>query len=232
MTNQIPTARGWALLQQFEIGLIKGTDVGRLRALAEGARAYFSFPASTDDDSYSVWFTWAAVTGQLLQLDFNLQTVTNASSAPADNDIVWNFGDGAGGAPVVTNGLLVPSTLWTNAVVNKALTTNVATLTTNGAHGLIVGETVRVALTTPDSVFDGLQTVTAVPTTSTFTYAKTNANVTSAAAPGVIIPVGGATALKRHVFPTAGTYHVIATVDTSADPAVLYDALVAVPYKA
>lgn len=232
MTNQIPTARGWALLQQYEIGLIKNIDPSRLRALAEGARAYFSFPSGTDDDSYTAWFTWAAVAGNLLALDFNLQTVTNTTSAPADNDIVWNFGDGAGGAPVVSAGLTAPATLYSNALVNKALTTNVATLTTNGAHGFIVGELIRVAFTTPDAVFDGLQTVTVVPSATTFSYAKTNANVTSVAAPGLVTPVGGATAVKRHVFAAAGTFHVIASVDTSADPLVLYDALVAVPYKA
>lgn len=66
-------------------------------------------------------------------------------------------------------------------VTNKALTSNVATLTTQGPHGFTVGQRVTVAIT--DTVFDGDFLITAV-TSTTFSYAKTNANVTSAAATG------------------------------------------------
>jgi hypothetical protein len=69
-------------------------------------------------------------------------------------------------------------------VTNKALTSNVATLTTGASHGLSIGDTVVVAGV--DSVFNGTYTVVATPTATTFTYAKTNANVTSAA----VSPVG------------------------------------------
>lgn len=69
-------------------------------------------------------------------------------------------------------------------VTNKALTTNVATLTTSTAHGLVVGNTITVAIS--DAVFDGTHTVTAVPSATTISYAKTNANVTSAAATGTL----------------------------------------------
>jgi N4-gp56 family major capsid protein len=62
-------------------------------------------------------------------------------------------------------------------ITNKALTTNVATLTSD-AHGFKQGDKVTVAGV--DSVFNGTYTITAV-TTDTFSYAKTNANVTSAA---------------------------------------------------
>ena len=64
-------------------------------------------------------------------------------------------------------------------VNNKALTSNVATLTTSDAHGFAVGDIVGVSGV--DSTFDGDFTVVAVPTTTTFTYAKTASNVTSAA---------------------------------------------------
>jgi hypothetical protein len=67
-------------------------------------------------------------------------------------------------------------------VTNKVLTTNVATLTV-GTHVLSVGDVVTVSGV--DSVFDGQQTVTAVAAT-TFSYAKTNANVTTVAATGVV----------------------------------------------
>jgi hypothetical protein len=65
------------------------------------------------------------------------------------------------------------------AVNNKALTSNVATLTTSDAHGFAVGDVVGVSGV--DSTFDGDFTVVAIPTTTTFTYAKTASNVTSAA---------------------------------------------------
>jgi len=67
-------------------------------------------------------------------------------------------------------------------VSNKALTSNVATLTTASAHGYSVGQTVTININ--DAAFDGTYTIASVPTSTTFTYAKTHANVTSAAADG------------------------------------------------
>jgi hypothetical protein len=70
----------------------------------------------------------------------------------------------------------------TKTVSNKALTSNVATLTTSATHGFAVGDIAVV--TGVDATFNGTHYVTGVPTTTTFTYAKTNANVTSASATG------------------------------------------------
>ena len=74
----------------------------------------------------------------------------------------------------------------TKAVSNKALTSNVATLTTSTTHGFAIGDIVVVA--TVDATFNGTHRIKAVPTTTTFTYDKTNANVTSAA----VSPAGSA----------------------------------------
>ncbi len=65
------------------------------------------------------------------------------------------------------------------SITNKALTSNVATLTTAAAHGLSVGQTV--SITNVDDTFNGTFVVLSVPTTTTFTYAKTFTDVTSAA---------------------------------------------------
>ncbi len=65
------------------------------------------------------------------------------------------------------------------SVTNKALTSNVATLTTASAHGLSVGQTV--SITNVDTTFNGTYVVLSVPTTTTFTYSKTATDVTSAA---------------------------------------------------
>jgi hypothetical protein len=70
----------------------------------------------------------------------------------------------------------------TKTVSNKSLTSNVATLTTSTSHTYLVGDVVVVSGV--DATFNGTYSITAVPTATTFSYAKTNANVTSAAASG------------------------------------------------
>jgi hypothetical protein len=72
----------------------------------------------------------------------------------------------------------------TKTISNKALTSNVATLTTSATHGFSVGDIAIV--TGVDATFNGTHYVTGVPTTTTFTFAKENANVTSAVATGSV----------------------------------------------
>lgn len=67
-------------------------------------------------------------------------------------------------------------------VTNKALTSNVATLTTSVAHGFVAGR--EVVVSGVDATFDGTYTISTVPTSTTFTYAKTAANVASTPATG------------------------------------------------
>ena len=64
-------------------------------------------------------------------------------------------------------------------VTNKALTSNVATLTTLTDHNLSNGDTV--VISGVDATFNGTYTVTATPTTSTFRYTKNASNVVSTA---------------------------------------------------
>ena len=82
----------------------------------------------------------------------------------------------------------------TKAVSNKALTSNVATLTTSTTHGFAVGDIVVIG--SVDATFNGTHVVKAVPTTTTFTYDKTNANVTSAA----VSPAGTAEVTTKRRF--------------------------------
>ena len=72
----------------------------------------------------------------------------------------------------------------TPTVSNKALTGNIATLTTSAAHGLLAGDVVVVSGV--DSTFNGTFTILTVPTTTTLTYAKTATNVVSGASSGTI----------------------------------------------
>ena len=88
--------------------------------------------------------------------------------------------------PRVLNGLNLGSSgiSTTISVTNKALTSNVATLTTSAAHGLGVGQVVTISGV--DSTFNGTYTITVVGSTTTFSYAKTATDVGSTAATGTV----------------------------------------------
>lgn len=82
-----------------------------------------------------------------------------------------------------------PAVMGTAATVtNKALATNVATLTTAAPHGFMIGQAVVINI--GDPVFDGRPgetwTITGIPTATSFTYARTNADVASTAAAGTV----------------------------------------------
>ena len=75
----------------------------------------------------------------------------------------------------------------TSATVSRvALTSNVGTITTAAAHGLVIGQPVTIAGLTAGTALNGSYLVATVPTTTTFTVAKTNANITSAASSGTV----------------------------------------------
>jgi hypothetical protein len=80
----------------------------------------------------------------------------------------------------------------TASIDNKALTSNVATLTTTAAHKLAPG--MEIEVTGVDATFNGTYTITTVPTATTFTYAKTAADVASTA----VSPVGTVTSDITH----------------------------------
>ena len=72
-------------------------------------------------------------------------------------------------------------------ITNKALTANVATLTTAAVHGYAAGQ--RIVVAGVDATFNGTFVIVAVPTTTTFTYAKTAADVASVASGGTATPL-------------------------------------------
>jgi hypothetical protein len=106
-------------------------------------------------------------------------------STPTGSDLQLNPGQGVlvtpgGGAftGLKVNGRGVAAT-----VTNKALTGNVATITTAAAHGLSVGR--RVSVAGVDATFNGNFSITAT-TATTFSYAKTAADVASVASAGSV----------------------------------------------
>jgi hypothetical protein len=95
----------------------------------------------------------------------------------------------------------------TASVTNKALTSNVATLTAT-AHGFAVGMTVEVSGV--DATFNGTYTITAV-TANTFSYAKTATDVVSTP----VSPAGTAFSNQTHFqdYASVGAYKVYALCD-------------------
>lgn len=65
-------------------------------------------------------------------------------------------------------------------ISNKALTSNLATLTTAAVHGITQVGTI-VVVEGVDATFNGTYVIHSIPTTTSFTYVKTSTNVTSAA---------------------------------------------------
>jgi hypothetical protein len=105
------------------------------------------------------------------------------------------------------------------SITNKALASNVATLTTSLAHQFLPGDTVLVV--DVDPTFDGTYTILGVPTTTTFTYALTAANVASTASTGTaVVEAGARPVTDLEGGDTSGDYNVPGNVNYNADEAV------------
>lgn len=90
------------------------------------------------------------------------------------------------------------------SVDQKALTSNVATLRTTAAHNFVIGE--KVTVSGVDSTFNGTYEITAVPTTTTFTYAKNAGDVgQTAVSPTGIAIVSPTLSFNRAVEVRGGT---------------------------
>jgi hypothetical protein len=106
----------------------------------------------------------------------------------------------------------------TKTITNKARTSGVATLTTGAVHGYEVGQSVTVSGV--DSELNGTFTVTAVPTPTSFRYAKAGTDITSTA----VSPAGSVLRNRGYLavsdFETQGSttaYNVPGNTDYNAD---------------
>ena len=122
-----------------------------------------------------------------------LETSTLAVSDPLIFVGANNTTDAVDLGLIAEYGVAVSPSL-TAVVNNKALTSDVATLTTAAAHNYAVGDIVVVGGV--DATFNGTHVVTSVPTSTTFTFVKDAANVTSAA----VSPTGTAEVSSRRRF--------------------------------
>lgn len=97
--------------------------------------------------------------------------------------VIRNYSESA--SKTVTTAVTTSDPTPTSRTVSKkALTSNVATITTTAAHGLYVG--VEVVVAGVDATFNGTYTVVNVPSTTTFTYARTASNVAEIASGGTV----------------------------------------------
>jgi len=123
-------------------------------------------------------------------------TTVETGSLAVDNSIIFVGNNNTTDA--VDLGLLAEYatgiTPSTSTITNKALTSNVATLTTGTAHGYAVGDIA--VITGVDATFNGTYVIVSVPTSTTFTYAKEATNVTSAA----VSPAGSVTVSAKRRF--------------------------------
>jgi hypothetical protein len=117
-------------------------------------------------------------------------TVTNTNRTQQfSRSIIWNGIDGVLLTDEYDVDKVYPALNY--SITNKALTSNVATLTTSTTHKYIIGTIVTIAGV--DATFNGEYTITAV-TSTTFSYAKTASNVASTA----VSPVGTASSTVTH----------------------------------
>lgn len=103
-------------------------------------------------------------------------------------------------------------------ISNKALTSNVATLTTNVPHDFNVGNTVTVSGV--DATFNGTYTITAV-TSTTFSYAKTATDVTSVASGGSVSETAS-NSKATEVYSVNGRLVMVVEEDEEADSGELH----------
>lgn len=91
----------------------------------------------------------------------------------------------------------------------KALTSNVATLTTSTPHGFEVGE--QVVVEGVDSTFNGTYVITSLPSNTTFSYSKTSADLIATAVSNATVRAGSRRIKSRQL---VGNTVTITTVNT------------------
>lgn len=215
---ELQNSAGSALIQMTDTGVIgfSGSYNNGTPAIRFGT-GFGIFPSGTN----TINFCWASnsagsitsmgnlLMNQLLAHSLEngkmsnaaLQVRTNANQANT-NVFTCNY-HGATTISTFTAGS-VPLTINTgslitipNVVTNKELTSNVATITFASSPSfpaIDVGDVVVVSI--GDPVFDGTYTLTAKPSSTQISYARTNANVASTAASGTVSYVPANQALR------------------------------------
>jgi hypothetical protein len=157
------TAHGIIPTQTVELYNVDSTLDGMWDVISTPTSTSFTFAVTASNVSTTLTPTVTKTVNKKAITDFLGTVTTSASHGFTAGDIVEMTGvDGV-----------------TATVTNKQLTSNIATLTTSSAHGGNIGDMVTV--TNVDATFNGVYYIDDVPTTTTFTYGKTAADVPSAA---------------------------------------------------
>jgi hypothetical protein len=140
-----------------------------------------TYGATVDVLTYLVPMLASAVdSDQLEAARTNLSAFINTSTALQGRGRVDWSGVGTAASPFISFVDRVNLT-----ITNVARTTNVTTITTSATHGLVAGDRVLVTAVTNTTV-NGVFTVVAAPTVTTFTYANTGAAITASADTGTV----------------------------------------------
>ena len=107
-------------------------------------------------------------------------------------------------------------------ISNAARTSTTATITTSTAHGFRVGDSVTVAAVTNAATLNGTFTITAVPTTTTFTYTTaTSGTIASAAETGTaLVPANSWEVTDFTSQGSTTAYNVPGSTEYNADEAI------------
>jgi hypothetical protein len=208
-----------------DLTIASGSTTGTVSVVASEASQYPDIPTlssltvvSSTPFILGVTLTTLSTAGQDTETDneyFNRATTYLSSLSSAITTASQMTGYIAVNYPTVSKFKVYDLTeVLENYVTNAVLTTNVVTLTTANAHGYIVGDSVTVR-DMANAVYNGTYTVTAVPTTTTFTYARTNTNISTAA-----VTAGSVVLATGMLFSTADSAGnvTVSMCDSAGDP--------------
>jgi hypothetical protein len=134
---------------------------------------YYTVATSNGDDTFTVTGT-SIPTGTYLDVTVYVRVDTYDYVRQLVDEVLADFS-----GTTFANIEIEPASTTSVTISNKALTSNVATITTSTAHGIIPTQTVSIY--NVDSTFNGAHDVVATPTANTFTFALSSANVASTA---------------------------------------------------
>jgi hypothetical protein len=171
-------------------------EMARVAGLAyEGRRlrvslAFMAAEGFTAESDRTSWDTIKVTGGGYA--DYTATLATGSYDSVTDNryelPVVNALFTGSAPGFTATHFYAVLGTISSRTITNVALTTNVATITTSAAHGFSTGNTVTIAGLT-NTALNGTYTIASTPLSTTFTFSKTNADITSVADSGTAVVV-------------------------------------------
>ena len=194
------TADAQTTLATYVAGVLAGTQASVISKLYIGSGAI--------DFETAAYLQYPLAVAQINANNFAQLAITNTSSATsASVDFIGYADNGTNDTGYIDMGITssnyndpyytitgkndgyifmsAPAT-FTATVATRALTSNVATITTTAAHNFRVGMPLTITGVSP-AQFNGTFTVATIPNTTSFTYALTSTNVVSGSSSGTAV---------------------------------------------